>query len=1102
MENKQIKILAIDDIPDNLVSIRAQLRQAFPEAIIFTALNGAKGIELATSENPDVILLDIVMPDMDGYEVCKLLKADHKRSNIPVVFVTANKSDQVSRIRALECGAEALLAKPIDPIELTAQIRAMVKIKDANIIKQNEEERLTQLVGQQIRELKENHTATLNLLEDLRNEVEIRKQSEAALLISELRFKQVSEDALEWIWEIDTEGLYTYTSPVVETLLGYKTTEIVGKKHFYDFFTPDIKDELKAAAFDAFSRKEKIRNFENPNIHIDGHIAILESNASPIIDSEGNLIGYRGVDSDITERKNSEKKIHEKDILFRKLLSNVPDLIYQFTRRPDGTYFVPVASEGIWNIFGCSPEDVMEDFAPIARVLYPEDSARIISDIEYSAQNLTQFTCEFRVQIPGKAIQWIYSKSTPELLTDGSITWYGFDMDITRRKQAEEALHHNELLQSKMLVNIGDVIVIIDKEGINRHKSSNIERWFGWKPEEVVGKSTWENVHPDDLNSAQQFVGNLMNKTDSVGTTECRYRCKDGSYKWIEISMTNLINDPDIQGILGNYHDITERKLVEQELIIAKDSAQESETRLKLATSAGHLGIWDWNVKDNVMVWDDRMFELYGIAKDTFPSNIDAWTNGLHPDDKQRAIDECYASLNNGKSFDTSFRVVHPNGKIVHVKANALVFKEPDGKPQRMIGINKDVSESVYAEEQLILAKEHAEQSDRLKSAFLANMSHEIRTPMNGILGFAELLKDSDLNSEQQQDYIRIIEKSGARMLNIINDIVDISKIESQQMKVSVSVTNVNEKIEYIHTFFKPETDKKGIELRFNNGLPEIKASILTDKEKIYAILTNLVKNAIKFCDEGVIEIGYNLVESLHATPLPNTTTSLPNPEMSLQFYVKDTGIGIPKNRQEAIFDRFVQADIADKRAFQGAGLGLSISKAYVEMLGGQIWVESEEGKGSTFYFTLPYRTELEEEPTVTNISIKEAETLIHNLKILIAEDDEVSEKLLETIVKKFSLKIFKAKTGFEAIAACHDHPDIDLVLMDIKMPGMDGYEATRQIRQFNPGVVIIAQTAYALIGDSYRAKMVGCNDYIVKPIDKIQLHNMINKHFREQVAS
>ena len=238
-------------------------------------------------------------------------------------------------------------------------------------------------------------------------------------------------------------------------------------------------------------------------------------------------------------------------------------------------------------------------------------------------------------------------------------------------------------------------------------------------------------------------------------------------------------------------------------------------------------------------------------------------------------------------------------------------------------------------------AKEKAEESDRLKSAFLANMSHEIRTPMNGILGFADLLKKPDLSGENQRKYISIIEKSGKRMLNIINDIVDISKIEAGLMEFNMKETNVNEQIEYTYTFFKPESEAKGIKLSLKNSLPAAEATIKTDREKLYAILTNLVKNAIKYTKEGAIEFGYNLKKDKEAA--------------ELEFYVKDTGIGIMKDRQDAVFERFIQADIYDKMAHQGGGLGLAITKSYVEMLGGKIWIESEEGKGSTFYFTLPY---------------------------------------------------------------------------------------------------------------------------------------------------
>jgi hypothetical protein len=315
-------------------------------------------------------------------------------------------------------------------------------------------------------------------------------------------------------------------------------------------------------------------------------------------------------------------------------------------------------------------------------------------------------------------------------------------------------------------------------------------------------------------------------------------------------------------------------------------------------------------------------------------------------------------------------------------------------------------------------------------------------------------------------------------------------------MKVSVSATNINEKIEFIHTFFKPETEHKGIELRFKNGLSANEANIKTDQEKIYAILTNLVKNAIKYCDKGSIEFGYDLVET-HGHASLTDPASLQHASY-MQFYVKDTGIGIPKNRQQAIFDRFIQADIADKMARQGAGLGLSISKAYVEMLGGKIWVESEVGKGSTFYFTLPYNDGQEEEEAGSKkiISSDEAMTLIKKLKILIVEDDEESEKLLEMEIKKFNKKVFKAKTGFEAIEVCRNNPDLDLVLMDIKMPEMNGYEATRQIRQFNKDMVIVAQTAFALTGDREDAIAAGCNDYISKPIRKDKLVEVILKYF------
>jgi CheY-like chemotaxis protein len=273
------------------------------------------------------------------------------------------------------------------------------------------------------------------------------------------------------------------------------------------------------------------------------------------------------------------------------------------------------------------------------------------------------------------------------------------------------------------------------------------------------------------------------------------------------------------------------------------------------------------------------------------------------------------------------------------------------------------------------------------------------------------------------------------------------------------------------------------MQLSFKNTLPAKAAVIKTDREKVYAILTNLIKNAIKFTPAGSIEFGYEQKGEF------------------LEFFVKDTGIGIPQDKQDAVFDRFVQLHIGDRRAYQGAGLGLAISNAYVKMLGGRIWVESEEGKGSVFYFTIPYNAAAEGKPVIedivqADIPADKKERQSKSLKILIAEDDEKSEIVIAIIVKKFTRELLKVKTGVEAVAACRNNPDIDLILMDIEMQEMDGYEATRQIRQFNKDVIIIAQTAYALYGDRAKAIAAGCNDYIAKPYNKTSLTALLKKYF------
>jgi PAS domain S-box-containing protein len=474
---------------------------------------------------------------------------------------------------------------------------------------------------------------------------------------------------------------------------------------------------------------------------------------------------------------------------------------------------------------------------------------------------------------------------------------------------------------------------------------------------------------------------------------------------------------------------------------------------------------------ENEFNFDDGINGWFHLNFEPVPEGVFIMSTNI-TDRKQAAIELIIA--NKELAFENKEKDKRAAELIIANKKLAFENKEKDKRAAELAIANEEKDKRAA---ELIIAKEHAEESDRLKSAFLTNMSHEIRTPMNGILGFTELLKEPNLSSNDQQAFIQTIQISGARMLNTINSIVDISKIESGLMKVDIKETNINEQIEFTYKFFKPEAEFKELKFLFKNSLTTKESIIKTDNEKVYGILTNLVKNAIKFTYEGSIEFGYEKKGEF------------------LEFFVKDTGIGIPQKQYQLIFERFRQGSESHNRGYEGSGLGLAIAKTYVEMLGGEIWVESEEGNGSTFYFTIPYNAVLEEKTEIKNaISAEHKEVQLKKLKILIVEDDEISYSLLTKMLQKISKEVLHAITGVQAIESCNNNPDLDLVLMDVKMHDRDGHEATRQIRQFNKDVIIIAQTAYAFSGDREKAIEAGCNDYISKPINKTLLFELIKK--------
>lgn len=630
-------------------------------------------------------------------------------------------------------------------------------------------------------------------------------------------------------------------------------------------------------------------------------------------------------------------------------------------------------------------------------------------------------------------------------------------------------MNASEIRYRRLFESAKDGILILNaKTGKILDVNPFLSDLLGYSKENLIKKAVWEIGFLNDIIENKVKFSELQ-RNKYVRYDDLPLETSNGEKIHVEF-VSNVYMEGKHEVIQCNIRDITERNQAE-EIIRHKTALLEAQLNSSID------GILIVDPQGKKIVQNQRAIDLWKIPPHIAENEDDqlqiqfVMQMTKNPEMFVKKITELYEQPEMNSSDDVEL----VDGTVLERYSAPVLDKY--GQNYGRIWIFHDITERTQAEHELIKAKEKAEESDRLKSAFLANMSHEIRTPMNGILGFTELLKEPHLTGKERHNYITIIEKSGTRMLNIINDIINISKIESGQMEISVSTTNVSKQIEYIYTFFKPETKQKNLLFTCKNALDNDEAIIKTDSEKVYAILTNLVKNAIKFTQTGSIEFGYDKSGE------------------TLTFFVKDTGIGISQKQKEFIFERFRSGSESLIRNYEGAGLGLSISKAYAEILGGKLWFESEVGKGSTFYFSLPGLIEPETEKVLENLpSLKEKP--VKKIKILLVEDDPSSAKLLKIILKNIAKEIILVQTGIESVDCCRNNPDIDLILMDIQMPVMDGYDATRQIRKFNKDVIIIAQTAYALNGDKDKAMSAGCNYYITKPIKQAILCQMIENHF------
>ncbi|GAB3026602.1 PAS domain S-box protein [Bowmanella dokdonensis] len=600
---------------------------------------------------------------------------------------------------------------------------------------------------------------------------------------------------------------------------------------------------------------------------------------------------------------------------------------------------------------------------------------------------------------------------------------------------AEIAKMHR--FQQAVLKQAGHAVIATDPNGLITLFNPAAEKLLGYGADEMIGKQSPAVFHlSGEIESrAKSFSKELgrnvlpgfevfvcKSRLGKVNSHEWTYVHKSGRYIDVQLSVTSLVDEQgEITGFLGMATDISEQVQVRRELVSTRD-------HLLKAAEVGELGIWSWEVKADKLSWNERMFQIYQLPAAT-RLNYQSWYDSVHPEDRKWLISQLQDLLAGKGVFSPTFRIRLPDSSVRTIQAAATVECDSNGEPELVLGINRDITAQRQYEHTLQKARIEADSANKAKSAFLANMSHEIRTPMNAVLGMLQLLKRGELKT-QQQDYVTKAESAGNTLLSILNDILDFSKVEAGKLHLDPQPCDLDLVLREVANIVSASVDLKDLDVLFDLD-PQLPSEVLLDGMRLKQILINLAGNAIKFTEEGEVCLSVRKMQQV-------------GDSLTLEFHISDTGIGIDEGQLQHIFDGFSQAEASTTRRFGGSGLGLAICKRLVDLMGGELKVVSELGKGSTFSFTLPCEV----------LQKRRTRNLPKDLRVLIVDDHEATRDVLLTMIQSFGWQgeaIDKGERAIAKMALGGNHPPYDLVLMDWKMPGMDGWEVCECIRAMFP---------------------------------------------------
>ncbi len=905
----------------------------------------------------------------------------------------------------------------------------------------------------------------------------------------------------------DADGVISFFNTGAENLLGYTKEEMLGKctpKVFHLASEVEARGKelserygRKIEGVEIFltsTKEHRNEGLEWTYVRKDGsHVPVLLV-VSPRMNAKGEVIGYIGVARNISQRKQALDELRASEERWHFALEGSGDGVWDWDLRTNKVYY----SHQWKAMLGYADEDIGDSLDEWRDRVHPDDRTQCQQDVEAHLSGQTPvYMHEHRIRCKDGSYKWILDRGKViERDESGKPTRViGTHTDITERRAFQSRIEESEHRFRSAFADSAIGMTIVSLDGSFIEVNASLCNIFGYTETELLQLTFQDITHAEDLDTDLELLRETLERQRDSYMFYKRYLHASGRVIWTRLTVT-LVRDSEGAPVhfISQIEDLSNNRILEAALIETKE-------RLNMATRSSGIGIWDWYIDRNELIWDEQMFAHYGREKNAFQPSLETWLSSLHPDDRDRIALEIDGVIEGERDYDTEFRAVWPDGTIRHIRGIAALQHDEAGRPTRMVGTNWDITASVEQREELARLARSAEEANRAKSQFLANMSHEIRTPLNGIIGITDLLFESPEVTTEQNEFIEIIQNCGKDLLNLVNDILDFSKIEAGEMELDIQTFNLKTLLAQVRALFSKKAHARGLELhcRIDDDLPE---NLKGDAFRIRQVLNNLLANAIKFTHEGLIEIR-----------IERKTLAAIEDCASLRFIIKDTGIGIKKEITDKLFMEFSQADSSTSRVYGGTGLGLAISKHLVELMGGHIGVESEPGQGSEFWFSLhlPYGEATEtvavavdsEEPktplSLQQKEIAEAEHEITDYRILYAEDNETNQYLAAALFKNTGFELEVAENGLEALD-CLKKETYDLVLMDVQMPQMDGIEATRRIRageagEQNQNIPILAVTAHTQDEDKQACLSVGMNDFIPKPVHKTILFEKINTH-------